>query len=122
MIPDITIDPVLVERLIVDMAQFGAVGTTGVWRTVYSPEWSAAMDCYAAWCVEAGLVVHRDAVGNVWGRLPGREPGGSIVSGSHIDSQRPGRAGGPGCAACPARTLRATTPHTGMPGVLRRRG
>jgi allantoate deiminase len=34
--------------------------------------------------------VTRDAVGNVWGRLEGAEPGKSIVSGSHIDSQRPG--------------------------------
>ncbi len=32
----------------------------------------------------------RDAAGNVWGKLAGREPGNSIVSGSHIDSQRPG--------------------------------
>ena len=53
------------------------------------------MDCRAgsggsAWCQEAGLEVWRDAVGNVWGRLAGREPGKSIVSGSHIDSQRPG--------------------------------
>lgn len=90
MVPEITIDPALVERLIMELAQDGAYGATGVWRTVYSPEWLAAMDRYAAWCAEAGLVVHRDAVGNVWGRLPGREAGGSVVSGSHIDSQRPG--------------------------------
>jgi allantoate deiminase len=34
--------------------------------------------------------MRRDAVGNVWGRLSGREDGKSIVSGSHIDSQAPG--------------------------------
>jgi allantoate deiminase len=86
----IDIDPALVERYILELGAFGAYGETGVWRTVYSPEWVAATDKYALWCSEAGLVVHRDAVGNVWGKLAGSTPGQSIVSGSHIDSQRPG--------------------------------
>jgi allantoate deiminase len=86
----VDIDGARVERLVLDLARFGAWGETGVWRTVYSPEWVQASDLYAAWCAEAGLDVHRDAVGNVWGRLEGTEPGPSIVSGSHTDSQRPG--------------------------------
>jgi allantoate deiminase len=72
------------------MAQYGAHGETGVWRTVYDQAWVAATDQYAAWCEEAGLQTWRDAVGNVWGRLAGSDGGQSIVSGSHIDSQRPG--------------------------------
>ena len=67
----IDIDPTLVERCILELGAFGAYGETGVWRTVYSPEWVAATDKYAEWCSEAGLVVHRDAVGNVWGKLAG---------------------------------------------------
>jgi allantoate deiminase len=90
MTPQIQIDPALVERYIMELARHGAHGETGVWRTVYSPEWVQATDQYAAWCEEAGLRVRRDAVGNVWGRLEGRAGGGAIVSGSHIDSQRPG--------------------------------
>jgi allantoate deiminase len=86
----IEIDPALVERYIMELGAFGAYGETGVWRVVYSPEWVAASDTYARWCEEAGLEVHRDAVGNVWGKLAGSAPGKSIVSGSHIDSQRPG--------------------------------
>jgi len=86
----IDIDPALVERYVTGLAAFGAHGETGVWRTVYSPEWVAATDQYAVWCEEAGLAVRRDAVGNVWGRLAGREGGKAIVSGSHIDSQTPG--------------------------------
>ena len=86
----IDIDPTLVERCILELSAFGAYGETGVWRTVYSPEWVAATDKYAEWCVEAGLAVHRDAVGNVWGKLAGTTAAKSIVSGSHIDSQRPG--------------------------------
>lgn len=79
-----------VESMIEALAQQGAHGETGVWRTVYSPEWVAAADQFAAWCGEAGLAVRRDAVGNVWGRLEGTEGGPAIVSGSHIDTQRPG--------------------------------
>ncbi|TCT09497.1 hydantoinase/carbamoylase family amidase [Paralcaligenes ureilyticus] len=90
MTPKIAVDPVLVERYIMELARFGAVGESGVKRTVYSPEWVAATDQYARWCDEGGLQVRRDAVGNVWGRLDGSAPGGSIASGSHIDTQLPG--------------------------------
>ncbi len=90
MSPLIDIDPILVEHCVMALGKFGAHSNTGVWRTVYSPEWVGATDLFAQWCDEAGFVVHRDAVGNVWGRLPGSERGKSIVSGSHIDSQRPG--------------------------------
>jgi allantoate deiminase len=84
------IDPALVEQRILALAQHGAYGETGVWRTVYSPEWVAATDLYAQWCCEARLTVARDPVGNIWGRLQGSDGGASIVSGSHIDTQRPG--------------------------------
>jgi allantoate deiminase len=87
---DSLIDPALVEQRILALAQYGAYGETGVWRTVYSPEWVAATDLYAQWCREAGLTVARDPVGNAWGRLQGSERGAAIVSGSHIDTQRPG--------------------------------
>ena len=87
---DSLIDPQLVEQRVMALAAIGAHSGTGVWRTVYSPEWIAATDLYAAWCGEAGLSVKRDAVGNVWGRLEGSGGGKAIVSGSHIDTQRPG--------------------------------
>lgn len=72
------------------LAQHGAYGETGVWRPTYSPAWVAAQELVANWCRDAGMDVHTDAVGNVWGKIAGREPGKSIVSGSHIDSQCPG--------------------------------
>lgn len=87
---EISIDPAFVEQLILRMAAHGSDGGTGVSRTVYSPEWTAASQLYAQWCTEAGLETWMDAVGNVWGRLAGEQPGKSIVSGSHIDSQTPG--------------------------------
>lgn len=86
----ITIDPALVESMIMEMGAIGAHSGTGVWRTVYSPEWVAANDLFARWLQEAGLSVSRDAVGNVWGKLDGSQGGPSIVSGSHIDTQCPG--------------------------------
>lgn len=62
---DIEIDPSIVESYLEQFAQYGEYGETGVWRTLYSPEWVAAADRYADWCREAGLDVRRDAVGNV---------------------------------------------------------
>ena len=86
----VRIDPELVERWLLGLAAHGAHGETGVWRTVYSPEWVAAQDQVAAWAREAGLAVRRDAVGNLWARAEGTAGGKSVASGSHIDSQRPG--------------------------------
>ena len=88
--PKIVIEPDFVEHTVMELGRHGAWGDTGVWRTVYSPEWVAASRQYADWCTEAGLAVTTDAVGNIWGRLAGSQGGPSIVSGSHIDSQRPG--------------------------------
>ncbi len=87
---EIHIDPQLVEKYIFELAAHGAYGETGVWRTVYSPEWVAACEQYAGWCEDAGLDVRRDSVGNVWGRLVGGKSGGSIVTGSHMDTTTPG--------------------------------
>jgi allantoate deiminase len=86
----IDVDAGLVERLLLELARDGAYGETGVWRTVYSPEWVAAQDRVAAWMADAGLEVHRDAVGSVWGTLAGSEDGRVIATGSHVDSQTPG--------------------------------
>ncbi len=86
----IAIDANLAERYIHELATHGAWGKSGVWRTVYSPEWVAACDLFARWCEEAGLRTRRDAVGNLWARLEGRASAPSIASGSHIDTQRPG--------------------------------
>lgn len=87
---EISIDPQLVETMIMEMGAIGAHSGTGVWRTVYSPEWVAANDLFSRWADEAGLVVSRDAVGNVWAKVSGSEGGKSIVSGSHMDTQTPG--------------------------------
>jgi len=86
----IGIDPGAVEEALRTLAGFGGYGESGVWRVAYSPEWLAAQEQVETWCSEAGLEVRRDAVGNVWGRFEGSEPGGVVATGSHIDSQTPG--------------------------------
>lgn len=86
----ISIDPKVVEEHIMTLASYGAHGETGVWRPVYSAAWFEAQEQVETWCREAGLSVHRDAVGNVWGRVEGTEGGKTILTGSHIDSQLPG--------------------------------
>ena len=80
----------LVARYLHELAQIGAHGETGVWRTAYSPEWRRAQDLVARWYADAGLEAREDAVGDVWGRLEGTKGGAVIASGSHIDSQTPG--------------------------------
>jgi len=87
---DFTVEPSEVWDYIETLAQFGKHGETGVWRTVYSPEWFDAQRQIENWSLAAGLETRWDAVGNVWGRLPGSEGGPAIVSGSHVDSQLPG--------------------------------
>ena len=86
----VDVDAGLVERFLLELARHGAYGETGVWRTVYTPEWTAAQDQVAGWLEDAGLEVRRDAVGSVWGRLAGSEGGPVVATGSHIDSQAPG--------------------------------
>ena len=106
----IDVDGELLERHLLALAVHGAHGETGVWRTAYSPQWSAAQDEVAAMFEEAGLDVRRDAVGNVWGRLEGRAGGPVVATGSHVDSQTPGGrydgALGVVAAALALRTLR----------------
>ncbi|HET7034943.1 MAG TPA: hydantoinase/carbamoylase family amidase [Thermomicrobiaceae bacterium] len=86
----ITIDAGRLEQELLALAKIGQHGETGVWRTAYSPEWLDAQNHILGWCREAGFEARMDAAGNVWGTLAGTEAGKSVVSGSHIDSQKPG--------------------------------
>jgi allantoate deiminase len=110
------VDAHLVEAMLTELAHHGAVGESGVSRLVYSPEWVAAQDQVADWFADAGLRVERDAAGNVWGFLDGSEPGTAIVTGSHIDSQKPGgRFDGALGVVAGALALRALREQDGRP-------
>jgi len=82
----LTIDRDEIAACLNEMAEIGRHPGGGMQRLVYTPAWQAAVDHYINWLGDAGLQVRRDAVGNVFGVAPGREPGPSIVTGSHIDT------------------------------------
>src|SRR5207248_8219956 len=52
----------------------------------------SATELVSTWARDAGLLVRRDAVGTVWGRVEGARGGRAIVTGSHIDTVRGGGA------------------------------
>lgn len=76
----------LVESRLNLLARYGAHSGGGMQRLVYSPAWSAAAAELQRWLLDDGLATHRDAVGNIYGVLPGSMPGRSIVTGSHLDT------------------------------------
>src|ERR1700716_1050971 len=79
-------------RRLDDLAQRGALPQGGIYRPLYSAQWSSAMELVSNWMKEAGLLGKRDAVGNVWGRIEGSRGGRVIATGSHIDTVRGGGA------------------------------
>jgi allantoate deiminase len=59
----------------------------GMTREVYTPTYAAALDRVAGWMEEVGLAVRLDAVGNLYGRWEGTEPGAPrVLTGSHVDT------------------------------------
>src|SRR5437867_816133 len=78
----VAIDERRLLRRLDDLAQRGALAQGGIYRALYTPAWSSAMELVASWLKEAGLFVRRDAVGNVWGRIEGSRGGRAIVTGS----------------------------------------
>jgi allantoate deiminase len=88
----VEIDERRLLRRLDDLAQRGAIPTGGIYRPLYSPAWTSAMDLVSGWMRESGLLTKRDAVGNVWGRIEGSRGGRVIATGSHIDTVRGGGA------------------------------
>jgi allantoate deiminase len=82
----LTIDASLIESYLDRLYAIGALPEGGVWRPVYSPAWNEARQVIRGWLEEAGLAVREDAVGNLFGRLEGAEPGPVILVGSHVDT------------------------------------
>jgi hydantoinase/carbamoylase family amidase len=59
----------------------------GLTREVYTPTYAAALDRVTGWMRELGLAVRLDAVGNLFGRWEGTEPGAArVLTGSHVDT------------------------------------
>ncbi|WNV74214.1 M20 family metallo-hydrolase [Geodermatophilus sp. DSM 44513] len=70
------------------VAELGAIGETpdGMYRFLYDEAWQRARDTLLGWITDAGLEGRVDAVGNVFGRLPGSADGDVVLTGSHVDT------------------------------------
>ena len=60
-----------------------------IWRAAYTLEDKIAKNILREWIEDLGLEYREDAIGNVYGRLPGTEPG-TILTGSHLDTVKNG--------------------------------
>lgn len=79
-----------------EMAQIGAIPGNGVDRAAFSAEDVRARRLLLSWAGSRNFSVSMDAIGNLFVRRDGTEPGAPpIMSGSHMDSQpRGGRFDG----------------------------
>jgi allantoate deiminase len=82
----VEIDGARVQSLLDELHAIGRRPVGGTFRGLYSEAWREAHARIKGWMAEAGLEVRVDAVGNIWGLVPGREAGPPIVAGSHYDT------------------------------------
>jgi allantoate deiminase len=77
---------VLLQQYVTVLGSIGWQGEGGIIRSVYSPAWVHAREQIAEWMHAAGLEVRGDTVGNLFGRLRGRDDSRTILTGSHLDT------------------------------------
>lgn len=75
-----------VLQFVEEIRGFGGSPDKGVNRLAYSDEDMAAQEYVIKILIELGCSVRRDAIGNIFARLPGREELPAIAGGSHLDS------------------------------------
>src|ERR1700684_2075542 len=78
------------NRLVVDIEELASISEAEppvVTRIVFSPADLKARAWLIAHCEKAGLAVRQDAIGNMFARWSGSDPGAAAVgTGSHIDA------------------------------------
>jgi N-carbamoyl-L-amino-acid hydrolase len=85
------IDSARLWQSLMDLARIGATGKGGVCRLALTDLDRAARDLFVGWCLDAGLSVRVDAIGNIFARRHGSDPmRRAIAMGSHIDTQPTG--------------------------------
>ncbi|WP_235867408.1 allantoate deiminase [Priestia abyssalis] len=76
-----------IEEMVEWLASFGKNENNGVTRPLYSQDWQFAQQALKERMEEAGLHAYYDDVGNLFGRLTGKqEKAPTILTGSHIDT------------------------------------
>ena len=81
------------DRLLRRLRELGTVGDTGdggCCRLALTEADRDGRDLVTTWMRDLGLEVSVDAVGNVVATRPGRRPGPTVMTGSHIDTVRTG--------------------------------
>lgn len=68
------------------LSRAGGLPGGGVSRLAASQDDKAGRDLVRKWFEEAGLSVSVDAVGNMFGLMPGRESEAHVLTGSHLDT------------------------------------
>ena len=88
---DIQIDSARLWSDLMTMASIGALPRGGCDRLALTDADAAGRHLFAHWCREAGLALTIDAIGNMFARREGSEPGlEPVLVGSHLDTQQPG--------------------------------
>ena len=78
-------------KSLMDLARIGATPKGGVCRLALTDRDREGRDLVSRWLREAGCSVTVDAIGNIFGRRPGRNDAlPPVVAGSHIDTQPSG--------------------------------
>jgi N-carbamoyl-L-amino-acid hydrolase len=86
--PALRIDGERLWRRHMAMAGVGAIDGGGSCRLSMTPEDGAARDLFRSWCLEAGLEVKIDRVGNMFAVRPGLDAAAPLIlAGSHLDTQ-----------------------------------
>ena len=81
------------ERLLESLERLAQIGMTAegaCCRLALTDEDREGRGLVAHWMREAGLKVHIDPIGNIFGVRPGRENAAAVMTGSHIDTVRTG--------------------------------
>jgi allantoate deiminase len=81
----VRVDERLLGTYVEELGRIGEVPGHGLFRFQYNAAWQQARDQLLQWIGEVGLEARVDAVGNVFGRLPGRSDR-VVLTGSHVDT------------------------------------
>ncbi len=87
----LSIDSNRLWNSLMELARIGATPKGGVRRLTLTDEDRRGRDLFVGWCRDAGMTIEVDAIGNIFARRPGTDPGlAPVTVGSHLDSQPSG--------------------------------
>ncbi|MCC7105833.1 MAG: Zn-dependent hydrolase [Chloroflexi bacterium] len=84
---------VRIYERVLELGAFGAdgAGPGRYWRAPFTAAETSAVERVSEWMREGGLTPRRDAIGNLFGRVEGKNSGEkTVAAGSHLDSVRDG--------------------------------